>query len=153
MFFCHGLFLSSKMLCRVDKFQSFSWLNLCSQSKCSRTSMFVPITGCNLRDVQLITKTVPNYAHLWVPWLNLVQLGAATWWRIQQLQQLSPSFLQNCQKLEQTNQCESRKPTNINNTCNRFYDTRHLVFPLWPCWYLEHIIKWCTVVIVHHCMR
>lgn len=67
----------------MDKAQSFGWLNPCSQSEGSRTSMFVPIIASNLRDVLHITKTVPNYAHLmWVPWLNFVQLEASAWWRI-----------------------------------------------------------------------
>lgn len=79
----------------MDKARSFSWLNFCSQSEGNRTSVFVPIIASNLRDVLHITKTVPNYAHLmWVPWLNFVQLGAAAWWRIQQLHESSPSLQQ-----------------------------------------------------------
>lgn len=83
LFFSCIILLSSKLCCKMDKAQSFGWLNPCSQSKDSRTSMFVPIIASNLRDVLHITKTVPNYTHLmWVPWLNFVQLEASAWWRI-----------------------------------------------------------------------
>lgn len=127
--------------------------------------MFGPIIASNLMDVLHITKTVPNYAHLmWVLWLNFVQLGAAAWWRIQQLYESSPPVPTRFPKVEPGVSCSTEidmwlwwknmmycsRAANSHGTDFMILQTLYLVPKLWPCCYLQHTVKLSTVVTECH---